>query len=316
PVRPDEMIGPGRYDTQLLGRGRTDAKGQFELNVPQTTLGHRRLTVWASAPGYTPFVQRAEPHAIANPKHEFFGKNGLQVFPGLTVRGRLLDPDGKPAKRVPVHYLGMVNKDGPVPINLIYYNPPVPLPGWQNDIVTDDAGNFTVRDVLPNTKILLQVRDERYATSWLHIQSTEELEGQRVDLALSPPRTLAGRLTTQDTGKPLANADIVIQTLAPYPPPPHGALAGYVTARTDAKGEFRVRPFLGERLEAFIYPANGEPYLPLRHFIKWPAGAKEHRFDLSVPRGIQVRGKVEEEGTDRPVAGAAVTYQWAYKNNP
>lgn len=318
PMRPDEMIGPGRHDSQLLGRGRTDANGQFELSVAQTTLGHRHLTVWASAAGYTPFVQRVEPHAIANPKHEFFGKYGLALLPGWTVRGRLLDPEGHPATRVRVHYMGMVNKvkkAGSMPFNLVYYDPPVPLPGWQNEITTDDAGIFTVRDVLPNTNILLQVRDERYATSWLHIQSTEEQVGKPVELTLSPPRVLVGRLSAQDTNEPLANADIVIQSMAPHPPPPYGALPGYVTARTDENGEFRVRPFLGERLEAFIYPAKGEPYLPVRHFLKLPTGTSEHRFDLSIPLGIQIRGKVEDE-TNRPVAGAAVIYQWGYQNNP
>jgi hypothetical protein len=66
----------------------------------------------------------------------------------------------------------------------------------------------------------------------------------------------------------------------------------------------------------YVYPALGEPYLGLRQYVRWPAAAAEHRLDLAAPRGVQVRGTVMEAGADRPVPGAAVTYKWAYQNNP
>src|SRR5262249_25492884 len=37
--------------------------------------------------------------------------------------------------------------------------------------------------------------------------------------------------------------------------------------------------------------------------------------DLSLPHGILVRGTVREAGSDRPVAGAAVRYEWSYQGN-
>jgi RNA polymerase sigma factor (sigma-70 family) len=311
-----ELYGPDRYGSRLLGRGQTDAKGQYELSVPQTTYGHRRLRVWASAPGLAPFAHLVEPQNITKSRHEFFGQNGLQLIPGVAVRGRLLDPDGKPAKRVRVLVLGMLNERGPLRINVIHYEPPTHLPGWPTDIVTDADGVFTVRDIGPRTKVLLQVRDERYATSWLAITGGEEDQEKPIELKLSPPRTLVGRLTAEDTGKPLANADVVVETMLPHPPPRYGAFPGYVTARTDANGEFRVRPFVGERVEVFAYPARGEPYLGVRQFLKWPAGESEHKIDLPAPRGIQIRGRVREAAADRPVAGAEVAFQWGYRNNP
>ena len=316
PPRADDVYAPGGYGLNLLGEKRTDANGQYELSVAQTTHGHRLLKVWASAPGHAPFVRLVEPQAITKSRHEFQGDHGFQMIPGQTVRGRLLDPDGKPAKKVPVLILGMLNQDGPIRINVVSNDPPTHLPGWPKDIVTDDEGIFTVRDIGPNTKVLLQVRDERYATNWYSIKAGTKGQAKPVDLTLLPPRTLTGRLTAQDTGKPLANADVVVETMMPYPNPSYGAFPGCVTAKTDEKGEFRVRPFPGERVEAYIYPPSSGPYLPVRRYLKWPAGKGEHSFEMAVSRGIQVRGKVEEKGTDRPVAGAAVTFQWGYQNNP
>jgi hypothetical protein len=40
----------------------------------------------------------------------------------------------------------------------------------------------------------------------------------------------------------------------------------------------------------------------------WPKGAVEHRVDLALRRGTVLHGKAVEEGTGRPVAGAALRY--------
>src|SRR5262249_44422290 len=40
----------------------------------------------------------------------------------------------------------------------------------------------------------------------------------------------------------------------------------------------------------------------------WPKGALEQVVDLALPRGARVRGRVVEEGTGRPVAGARISY--------
>jgi len=311
--QPNQIYGPARYGWQLLGRGQADEDGRFELSVPQTTQKNHRLTVWSSSPGHAPFTRTADPQALTNSKHEFQGDSAFELIRGQTVHGRLLDPEGRPAKRVPVLVLGMIHK---YIMHIVDYEPPVYLPGWPKDIITDDDGIFTIRDMGPDFKILLQVRDERYATTWLHIQTTNRENPKPVEFKLLPPRTLIGRVTAQDTGKPLANAAVVVETMMPNPTPRYGAFPGYVTGRTDENGEFRIRPFAGDRLEAYVYPEPGGPYLAVRRYLNWPDGAREQRFDLPIPRGIQLRGKVEEKGTGRPVSGTAVTYQWGYRNNP
>ena len=48
------------------------------------------------------------------------------------------------------------------------------------------------------------------------------------------------------------------------------------------------------------------PYLSLWQELDWPKGAVEHSVDLALPRGISLSGKVIEEGSGKPVAGASL----------
>jgi hypothetical protein len=234
----------------------------------------------------------------------------LQLIRGQALRGRLLDPTGQPARRVQLHVLG-VARNSPPGVLVLYHEPPVPLPGWPGPVRTDDDGYFILRDIAPQTQITCQVRDERFATQWLIFRAGKDGRAQPEMLSLSPPRTLEGRLTAEDTGQPLANVTVVVETYLP------GALPGSVTGRTDRAGLYRVRPFPGQRLEAWVYPPRDMPYLALRHQLPWPGDAVEHhQADLSLPRGILVRGTVQEARSGRPVPEAAVRFEWSYKDNP
>ncbi len=54
---------------------------------------------------------------------------------------------------------------------------------------------------------------------------------------------------------------------------------------------------------------DGEPYLSAgTDIFEWTKGASERRVDLTLPRGLSLHGKVVEEGSGRPVEGAALGY--------
>ena len=53
---------------------------------------------------------------------------------------------------------------------------------------------------------------------------------------------------------------------------------------------------------------DGQPYLELSKQFDWPKGAVEHSMDLALPRGVVIHGKVIEEGSGRPVAGARISF--------
>src|SRR5262249_2953119 len=108
------------------------------------------------------------------------------------------------ARRVQVHVLGLT-RDHPGGVLVQYPAPPVPLPGWPGPVTTDDRGEFTLHDIAPDTQVSLQVRDERFALDWLRFRTPKGPQAQPVECSLSPPRTLEGRLTAEDTGEPLPN---------------------------------------------------------------------------------------------------------------
>src|SRR5262249_54279835 len=148
---------------RLLGQGRVDGQGKYRLSVPQTTAEHYRLTLLATAPGYAPGCNLADPATVTASEHTISARLGS----GQTVRGRLLDPARRPARGVQVHVLGLSS-----PTLLVQTDEPLTgLPGWPGTVTTDDDGYFTLRDIAPQTQVTLQVRDERFARQWLRFRT-------------------------------------------------------------------------------------------------------------------------------------------------
>jgi hypothetical protein len=48
--------------------------------------------------------------------------------------------------------------------------------------------------------------------------------------------------------------------------------------------------------------------------VAWVKGASRQEVDLALPRGVLVRGRITEAGSDRPVAGACVLYNGQWMN--
>ncbi|HKB03909.1 MAG TPA: sigma-70 family RNA polymerase sigma factor [Gemmataceae bacterium] len=313
--RPGELR-PFGTGTRVLGEGQADGQGEFRLAIPQTSdaQGQNRLTVVAHAPGYALSSHSAEPQAIAAPDHDL----PVQLVRGHTVRCRLLNAAGESADGVQVHVLAMARPGTSLQsvLSVFYYDPPVPIPGWPDKVVTDAEGFFSLANIAPHTKVYMQVRDDRHGTQWFGFETGPEEKAEPVVLKLLPTRTLDGRVTAGDTGVPVAGATLIVETQTPYPDDPY-TLIGTVVGQTDENGCYRVRPFpRGNQIRMWVYPPAGEPYLSLEQHLKWPADAGTQKLDLPLPRGILVRGTVEEVGTGRRVAGAAVQHEWGFKRNP
>ncbi len=118
PVAGADVFGspmPGMHYTQFdVDRVKTDVDGRFRLGQVQPGTWH----VWIIAKGFTPFtksisVDRATPD--------------LQVHlaPGHVLKGRVVDPSGKPVAGAHVHYLSL----GDIPYHKV-------------EFYTDDEGRF------------------------------------------------------------------------------------------------------------------------------------------------------------------------------
>src|SRR5262249_5716377 len=78
--------------------------------------------------------------------------------------------------------------------------------------------------------------------------------------------------------------------------------------RTDEQGRFRLNPYPGNHYDVSAYPPDREPYLGVRERLTWPKGAVKREIHLTLPRGVLVRGKIREQGTEKAVAGASIQF--------
>ena len=293
--RPGDRGVPTQEPMRVLGSGTVDGEGRFRLAVPQTDVGHHfRLTLLSSAPGCAPnaaFLDRlASTHDVP-----------LRLQRAQSLRGRLLGPDGRPARGVRVWVTRLKRPDN-LGINLRLAKPTGPLPAWPGPAVTDGDGRFTLAGVGPEMEVDLEVHDERYSTQRFPLRTGKAERADTVTLRLAPARTIEGRITEADTGRSLAGA-YVAAVREGFDSSP---LTSAVDGRTNADGRFRLRPFPGSQHSLRVSPPAGSPYLLHTKRLRWPRGAARLEVSLALKRGVLVRGRVTEEGSGRPVVGATV----------
>jgi RNA polymerase sigma factor (sigma-70 family) len=303
--RPGEVVAWGQMPTPFLGAGVVPDSGSFRLTVPQTTLDYARFTGYAHAPGYALTSWQLGDLSIRFREQAF--PRPFVLVPAKPVRGRVVDADGKPVAGLTLHVLGMWRRHPSAGIGYLATEPPVLIPGWPTNVVTDADGLFTIEDQLDDTVISIQVRDERFANDWIKFTARPDTTPT---FRLEPPRVLTGRVTAADTGAPIADAVVLVET--PHTPakPP-----GHLTVRTDKEGRYRARPFVGTEHTVKVFPPAGAPYLAVEETVAWPAGAATHSADVTVPRGVLVRGTVVEAAAGKPVAGAGIGYAWDHEDN-
>ena len=110
--------------------------------------------------------------------------------------------------------------------------------------------------------------------------------------ALIPAQVLTGRVTYADTGKGVPHAPLEVRAS-------FGRAVLPTEFETDDQGRFRVNPPPADRSFAVrAYPPAGQPYLMASKSLVWPKGAIEQSLDLTLPRGVLIRGTVTEEGSE------------------
>jgi hypothetical protein len=177
------------------------------------------------------------------------------------------------------------------------------LPAWPKPATTDAEGRFTVHGVGRGLQTTLSVTDSRFATQMFEVETDGFPDAKSVTMALRPAQIITGRVTYADTGKPVPHASLIVNARG-------GGQRGTraIHFETDADGRFRANPSPGDEFIVNTGPHAGQPYLGASKSFEWPKGAIEHSVDLSLPRGVLIRGKVTEEGSHHPVAGASVVF--------
>jgi RNA polymerase sigma factor (sigma-70 family) len=282
-------VGASEEDEQatLLGQGQSDGDGRYRLDVPRTTSSRvHGIAAMAAAPGY------AAGMAILNPDAEQPVAD-IRLQPEQIVRARLMELTGAPAKGVEVHTW----QGAHLPKGLRAGPPPV--------IKADDQGRIELTGIASSSNITLHVRDMRYARQDLHIDSTKATPSQEVTLVLQPARIIEGRVLAADTGQPIPNAVVSALTWVRT----QYAAGGFTSKfRADAQGRYIMNPIAGDTYTMSAFPTGGEPYLIPQEELKWTKGAVKMTHDIRMPRGVLIRGKVTEAGTNRPLAASSIQY--------
>jgi RNA polymerase sigma factor (sigma-70 family) len=281
-----------RGGTQLLGPIPTGPDGRYRLVVPVPAADERFLVfLRATADGYglgSQFYDSTD----AQPKTD------IGLVAEWPVRVRLVSLEGAAAAGAEVTF------------SLPNYGVMPTGPSWRGRATTDDRGRFTLRGVGRGTRVWLEIRDGRFACQRLELETGAKKEGEEVLLTLAPPRPIEGRVIAQDTRQPLANVRVDVHASK------DNNRTGNVEGRTDEQGRYRIIPFTGSHFAVRVFPGEGVPYLPWEEQFEWPKGGLRRTVDLTLSRGVLVRGRVTEGGSGKPVAGAAVTYRPRRRQNP
>jgi hypothetical protein len=293
----------------VIGHADADGSGQFRLDAPRASSSRNdEFMAVALAPGYGVGWAELDPDAN-QPDAE------IRLQPEQVIQGRLFDLQGRPAQGVTVSVFRIVrillrdsgrNSDpqrrhfeGP----FYWWAQLNDLPAWPKPATTDADGRFSVHGVGRGLQATLSIIDSRFARQMFDVETENSADAKPVTMALRPAQIITGRVTYADTGKPVPHARLIVNARG-------GGQRGTLVTdfQTDTDGRFRVNPSPGDQFTVATAPPAGQPYLGASKSFAWPKGAVEHSLDLSLPRGMLIRGKVTEEGSHHPVADASVVF--------
>ncbi len=250
------------------------------------------------------------------------------------IQGKLIDIEGQPAAGVTLKTVGVQNAtDRFGQEGVGYPGGDEPPAAWLPPVTSDEQGRFTIRgvpaghgvhmhvegsdrfapeDIALNTGMPEQ-RGERDATYRSLVKNVEP--GEEAVLTVPPAQWFEGVVRYEDSGEPAAHARITIWASQEG----SGSMTS-VAGQADEQGRYRINPKPGVRFGLTAYPPAGTTYLarqtPLSKAIRWEAGDRVKQVDITLPRGVLVRGTIRDAGTGEPVAGAAVQYRPQSANNP
>jgi RNA polymerase sigma factor (sigma-70 family) len=301
------QVGVLSYPEQSLGEEPTGKPFGFQVGKANET-GHFQLRVPKSSP--KPFVPRL---AFAAAPGFGFGWRHLspetnqpavliRLHPERIIRGRVLDVQGQPVAGAKVQATRAVF----TPEGDFFFNPWADQGAdWPEPVRTDAQGRFVVRGVGRDVQIDLDIQSERFARRRIEIVPETKADDKELAVVLTPEaRSLSGRVIYRDTRRPVPNARLHVTA---YSERFQGS-AQQMNVRADDKGHFQLKPYAGKFFLIEAYAPKGEAYLGFEKSFDWPKGTVQQEIEVALPRGVLVRGKVTEESSGKPIAGATVDF--------
>ncbi len=282
-----------------LGGGVTDDDGRFRVDAARTS-ENRFFEVYAlaSATGSGLGWSKLNPSAEQPAADVRLGRE-------QPIVGKLLDVNGRPAAGVALR-VGSVGR--PTDLGLfdgvsMHGSQPAGVRNWPAPVETDDAGRFRLGGIGRDQVVRLAVEDPRFARQWIDVAAKGDVKPTEVTQALQPATIVEGRVLAGDTGEPIPGAVVAV---ASGQDQFIGGPGDKFVA--DAEGRYRANVRPGKYYSVTGYAPLGRPYLIFRQEFEWTKGEARKEFDVRLPRGTLLRGKVTEEGSGRPLAGASIQF--------
>jgi RNA polymerase sigma factor (sigma-70 family) len=286
--------------TEIVARTACDADGRFRLNVPQPLPAPRRsLRVFARAPGHA--LGWVNLHDGPRPFREPDASRAeleVRLQPEGQLAGKVIDIQGGPVAGVKIFVRRLVWHKGDTWSVL-------PLTEDAVTATTDKQGRFVFHDVGRDLGVHLEIDDTHCAPKELDTSTAKPEESGHLVIGVAPPTIIEGRVVGEDTGAPMANATLMVQTNTKseggYTTP-----VGVVSGRTDARGRFKISALPGSSGFVSVNPPEGQPYLGNSKSFDLPKGAVRQEVEVKLSRGVLLHGKVTEAPSGKPVARASV----------
>jgi RNA polymerase sigma factor (sigma-70 family) len=293
--------GTDRLNTgKPLAQGQTDRNSQFRVAIREEELSRYRIVgetshvglyVLAGKTGYGMAIERIGLDAPGS-------ETVLRLPPETIVRGRVLDLQGQPAAGVEVKVILGLGEYGSAPKIILQPLSKKSFSLWPDPVITDKEGKFTIKGLSARQRVYLSMEGGQFAAQDTEIKFAGQGQVTEVNLTLAPAQVIEGVVTAADTGKPLPHMKFKLWKA--------GDPRLMPTGETDSEGHYRLQSRQFEKdFWLQLDPGKG-PYLRFETKFPWPQGAVRHTLNIALPRGVTVRGKVTEEGTGKPVAGALV----------
>ncbi|MGE0190558.1 MAG: carboxypeptidase regulatory-like domain-containing protein [Planctomycetota bacterium] len=227
---------------------------------------------------------------------------------GADIRGVVKDDQGKP---VPGALVRAVRDEGRrfSPGGFVQ----------REDAVTDEAGRYVIDTLAPGSSYRFGVIADGYPTQW-QVQAVAVEAGMTKDFVLPRGARIEGVVREKGTGKPVADAEIVVMAGQMGAMGGGGrrgrggaasdATMGTQTARTDEQGKYvldpvQAGPVMTLSVKAVGYTASAASMFTGNALPDLVAGETlEH--DIELERGGRIVGRVTEAEGGKPIVGAAV----------
>lgn len=281
----------GMGDDEWEVEGKTDAQGEFSLEVPAKWLEpgpfYSDRTLWAHAPGHAVGTANASKQLDAGRDEPI----RIELATDLPLKVQVRAPSDKPlaeARVKPYHW-----HTGHIPPQSIRD---------RLEATTDNDGVATLESLQPKYVTRIQVISEQYGAQLIGVEGRPDKNKQgTVTLQLRRVGTLTGQLVA-DGQRLVANRKLTVSTWSWGP----GDVDGLGEVITDDEGNFRIARLAEGRYRIFIAPGDDTPLLPQIPEGVPVAAGKTASITIPFVEGVEVRGKVVARGSDEPVSKAYV----------